>query len=122
MFPATVEKNRIQEIELRQEAGYWQAQHRRAVERESALRVRNQELEALLRRQKAEITQKDREIEKLKAKNAWLQQQVFGRKTNRMAVKSCNDAEASPVSPGSIRPIVGTIPARSRSPTGHRQA
>lgn len=98
MFPARVETNSIEEIPLRQEARFWQAQHRRAVERERTLSVENQELRSLVRQQKTEISERKREIEKLKAKNIWLQEQVFGRKTRQTTAKSRNDPKASPSS------------------------
>ena len=62
MAVATDGVDRLEQIELRQQAHYWQAQHARAIQRE------------------AEIQKKQKLIEALKAKVVELTRQVFGRK------------------------------------------
>ena len=73
--------DRIDQIGLRQQAYYWRSQHARAVEREAEWKAKAQQRAAELRRRDATITQLNQRIEALKARVAWLAQQVFGRKT-----------------------------------------
>ena len=63
MTVATDGVDRLEQIELRQQAHYWQAQHARAIQRE------------------AEIQKKQKLIDTLKAEVVELTRQVFGRKT-----------------------------------------
>lgn len=103
MFATAVESRSAQEIELRQEAHYWRAQHARAVEREAAWKTKCRELEATVRQQEAATAQLGQQIEALKGRMAWLQQQVFGRKGERTAEASSdtpnNVSDPSDVSP-----------------------
>jgi transposase len=71
------------EIELRQQAHYWRAQHARATEREGAWKDKAERLEKLVRRQQARIADLIRELEAAKARITWLEQQVFGRKSEQ---------------------------------------
>ncbi|MEE9295707.1 MAG: Druantia anti-phage system protein DruA [Phycisphaerae bacterium] len=71
------------ETELRQQAHYWQAQHARAVEREAAWKDKAQQLEQVVRRQQARIAELTGELEAAKARIAWLEKQVFGRKSEQ---------------------------------------
>ena len=95
MTVATDGIDRLEQIELRQQAHYWQAQHARAVQREAEWKAKAHERQAEIRQlhativelrqqhaqQEAEIQKKQKLIETLKAKVVELTRQVFGRKT-----------------------------------------
>ena len=68
-------------FDLHQRVNYWQAMHARAVEREAFWKAKAQELEAVVGRQEAQLQAQAEQLEVLKAQVAWLQQQVFGRKS-----------------------------------------
>lgn len=68
-------------IDLRQQAHYWRALHGRAVEREQYWKGRCEQLEAQVGQQATQLAVQAQQIEALKAQVAWLQQQVFGRKS-----------------------------------------
>ena len=70
-------------IELRQQAHYYRGLHARAVEREAAARAEVQRLKQIVRDQQAQIAELTQQLEALGAKVAWLQQQVFGRKSEQ---------------------------------------
>jgi len=70
-------------VELRQQANYWKAQHGRAVGREGAWKGKSSELVKVIRELKAENAQLNEELTKERAKNSWLQQQLFGRSSER---------------------------------------
>ena len=72
---------RSREIELRQQAHYWRAQHARAIEREAAWKQKAQQLEPVVRRQQAQIAELTGELEAAKARIARLEKQAFGRKS-----------------------------------------
>ncbi len=82
MLVEDVETRRT-EIALRQEAHYWRALHARAVEREAAWKEKAGQLEQIVRDQAAQIAELTRENDALKARVAWLEQQVFGRKSEQ---------------------------------------
>ncbi len=71
------------EIEFRQQAHYWRAQHARAIEREAAWKQKAQPLEQVVRRQQAQIAELTGVLEAAKARIAWLEKQVFGRKSEQ---------------------------------------
>ncbi len=99
------------EVELRQQAHYYKALHARAVEREAAWKHKAQELEQIVRRQQAQIAELTQELETTRARIAWLEQQVFGRKSEQVA-------DPSPQAPHDDRQIPG---ARLRSDERRRQ-
>lgn len=68
-------------IDLRQQAHYWRALHGRAVEREQYWKRRCEQLEAQVGQHATQLEVQAQQIEALKAQVAWLQQQVFGRKS-----------------------------------------
>jgi len=76
-------KNKNEIIELKYQAHYWRTQHERAVKRESLFKKRVQELEKIARQQAAQIKEQDDQIEALKAKLVLLQEQVFGRTSEK---------------------------------------
>lgn len=82
-MPVEAAEDRGTEIALRQEAHYWRALHARAIEREAAWKQRVEQLERIVREQAAQIVELTRENEALKARVAWLEQQVFGRKSEQ---------------------------------------
>ena len=76
-------KVRCLEIELRQQANYWRAQHARAVEREAAWKEKAQQFEQVVRRQQAQIADLTHKLDQASARGAWLEAQVFGRKSEQ---------------------------------------
>lgn len=70
-------------IAYRQQAHYWKAQHASTVERETTWKVKALHLEGVVRQQSKEIEKLTAIVEALKAKVIWLQQQVFGRKSEQ---------------------------------------
>ncbi len=70
-------------IKLRHQAHFWKAQHAKAVAREAAWKTKAQQLEATTRRQKRQLEKLSHQVEELKARIAWLKQQLFGRKTEQ---------------------------------------
>ena len=97
MSTVTDDIDRLERIELRQQAHYWRALHARAVQRAAEWKAKVQQLEARIRQlgatsaqlrehqaqQEAELEKKDQQIEALKAKVADLARHVFGRSTER---------------------------------------
>ena len=70
-------------IELRQQAHYWRAQHARATEREAVWKDKAVRLERVVREQSARIAELTQQLETDRARVAWLEQQVFGRKSEQ---------------------------------------
>ena len=87
-------------VELRQQVNYWRTMHARAVERETALKERIRQLEDIVREQQKQIAEQDQQIQTLRAKVAWLAQQVFGRKSEKTKAPTpeahSTDAEVPP--------------------------
>jgi len=99
-------------LELRQQANYWQAQHRRAVEREAVWREKARQIEQVAREQAALIRELKEQNEALKAKLALLSRQVFGRKSERTddPQQGPSDGEAN----GTSASEVSVVPERRR--------
>ena len=76
-------KFRNEFIKLKNQANYWRTQHERAVKRESTWKEKALKLKAIVRRQEIQIKEQAAQIEALSAKVVWLQEQVFGRKTEQ---------------------------------------
>ena len=70
-------------IRLKNRANFWQAQHKRAVKREAILKKNERDLNSTVRCQKTKLEKNASQIEALKAKLVWLQEQLFGSKTER---------------------------------------
>lgn len=70
-------------IDLRQQVAYWQSMHARAIEREAFYKAQAQELTAVVRRQEGQLQVQAEQIEALTAKVCFLQQQVFGQKSEQ---------------------------------------
>ena len=93
MSVVTDDIDRVELIELRQQAHYWRSLHARAVQREAEWKAEVHQRQTTIRQlhavieqlrqqqaqQEAQIREKDQQIEALKAKVAWLAGQVFGR-------------------------------------------
>ena len=75
------EIDRVECIELRQQANYWRAQHVRACQRHEVWKAKALQLESTVRKCQVTIDEQSQQIEALKARVIWLTQQVFGRKT-----------------------------------------
>lgn len=100
-------------IDLRAEANYWKAMHARACERETRWKQRAHELEAALGEREGHLSKLSKENEELKAKLAWLQQQLFGRKSEKK--KGSPDSGSSEgSSETSSPPEAGTRKRRKR--------
>jgi transposase len=99
-------------IELRQQANYWRAQHRRAVEREAAWRERAQQSERLARDQEALIRDLRGQNEALKAKLVLLSRQVFGRKSEK--TEDCQEGPSEGEAEGASASEACTVPQRRR--------
>lgn len=84
MSTAIIDTDRREQIELHQQAHYWQVMHARIREREVSLETEVQELRKTVHDQNLIIKQLRQQIEALKAKLAWFKKQVFGRKTEQM--------------------------------------
>lgn len=98
-------------LELRQQAGYWQAAHRRAIEREAAQGERIGELEAVVREQAFEIRKLREQVETLKAKNALLSREVFGRSSEASA-----EEPQEPDVSGKAQEVVSPARKRGKQP------
>ncbi len=70
-------------IRLKSQAHFWRAQHERAVKREAAWKEKAHELEGISRQQSVQIKEQAAQLEALTAKVVWLQEQVFGRKSEQ---------------------------------------
>jgi len=86
------EIDRVECIELRQQANYWRAQHARACQRQEVWKARALQLESTVRKCQATIDEQSQQIEALKARVIWLAQQVFGRKTES-TIDSGNESQ-----------------------------
>ena len=80
MVTATLESS-VEEIRLRQQAHFWQAQHSRAVERERVWKEKSLRLEQVVGEQERLLRELKAQVEALTAKVAFLQQRVFGQKS-----------------------------------------
>lgn len=69
--------------ELQWRVGHYQSLHSRAVERERIWKQKVEELQQITRQQQERIQALLGENEKLRARQAWLEQQIFGRKTEQ---------------------------------------
>ena len=110
-------ETRRAEIDLRQQSHYWRAVHGRAVEREQQWKEQAQQWEAQVRQQEkhlqaqarqweAQVAQQGQQleaqrgqIEALKARVIWLEQQVFGRKSEESPSVSPDEAPALSAGP-----------------------
>ncbi len=106
------------EIELRQQAHYWRAQHARATEREAAWKQKAQPLEQVVRGQQAQIAELTGELEAAKARIAWLEKQVFGRKSEQCPKPDPGQPDPAPALDGNPdaadAPEPGGEPRRQR--------
>jgi transposase len=106
------------EIEVRQQAHYWRAQHARAIEREAAWKQKAQQLEQVVRRQQAQIAELAGELEAAKARIAGLEKQVFGRKSEQCPKPDPGQPDPTPALDGNPdaadAPEPGGEPRRKR--------
>ena len=84
------------EVELRQQAHYWRALHARATEREAAWKDKAQRLEQVVRQQQAQIAELTNKLEEALARVAWLEGQVFGRKSEQCPKTEPNPPDSTP--------------------------
>ena len=93
-------------VDLRQQAHYWQAIHGRAVEREQQWKAQAHQWEALVSQQAKQLQEQAGQIEALKARVIWLEQQVFGRKTEASSTEGepSSSLASSPSACGSDAP------------------
>jgi transposase len=117
MTTATLDPNEIL-IDLRQQANYWRALHARAVEREAVWKAKAQELEAVVRRQATQLQGQAEQIEALKAQVVWLQQQVFGQKSEASALLP-PEGSSGPADTLPPPPLAGRGRGQQRGAKGH---
>jgi len=103
-------------INLRQQAHYWRMQHARAVKREVAWKEKALQLGAQTKEQAAKIAEQGRQIDALKAKIVWLQQQVFGRKSEQSADTDADTNDAGQSTDSSGEPPVENGRKRGKQP------
>jgi transposase len=72
-----------QNSEFHWQAQYYRAQHARAVQREAAWKKEALALREVVRQQAAQIKELNRQVEQLTARVGWLEQQLFGRKSEQ---------------------------------------
>ncbi len=145
MLSATASSRTDELIELRMQAGYYRAQHARAVARESRLRrelqasrttarereatIREREatvrkLEAAIRERDGIVARRDAQIEALKARIVWLEKKLFGRSTEtartRPADASSGKASAADASVASGVVEDGEAPGKTRRRRGQQ--
>ena len=87
-------------INLRRQSRFWKAQHHRAVQREEAFKEEISKLKRILRNQYALNEQLSKDNESQAARIAWLEQQLFGRKSEKVKLpsKSSGNADQGPSS------------------------
>ena len=83
-------------FDLRQQAGYWRAQHGRAAQRVCALESSAADLEGVVRALKVSLVESAKEKDVLKARIAWLERQVFGAKGEQSKEDGGGSAEGAP--------------------------
>lgn len=83
-------------LDLRQQAGYWRAQHALAAKRASVWKGKAQETERVVRALKASLVESAKENEALKARIAWLERQVFGVKGEQSKDDGAGSGEGGP--------------------------
>jgi transposase len=103
-------------INLRQQAHYWRTQHARALKREGAWKEKALQREALAKEQAAKIAEQGQQIEVLKARIAWLQQQVFGRKGEQSADAGANTGDDEQNTDGLPAPAAENGRKRGKQP------
>ena len=92
-------------IDLRRQSRFWKAQHHRAVQREEAFKEEISQLKRTLRDQYAFNEQLSKSNESQAARIAWLEQQLFGRKSEkvkRLSPSSRNTNQSSSSNTGSL--------------------
>ena len=82
--------------DLRWEVQYRQSLHARALERESRWRKKAEKSDREARALAAELQRLSERLEASEARVAWLEQQVFGRKTEQTAVSAALDEGDTP--------------------------
>ena len=81
---------------LRQQAGYWRAQHARAAQRASDFKARAEELEGMVKALKAALVESTKEKEEHEARIAFLERQVFGAKGEQSKDDGAGSGEGEP--------------------------
>jgi len=99
---------------LRQQAGFWRAQHERAVQRASALETRAAQAEGMVRALKASLAESAKENEALKARIVWLERQVFGDKSEQSKKDDVEAGEETDEADGE-KPSDTCTPSEGRS-------
>ena len=103
-------------IDLRQQVNYWRVMHARAVEREALWKEKAQHLEAVVRRQEAQLREQAGQIEALTAQVAWLQQQVFGRKSEERKATPAEIQDTDRQPSDASEPVSGVGRKRGKQP------
>ncbi len=96
--------------------GYYKVMHARAVERETILKQRVGELEERCARQEERIKELLEANEKLQARVAWLEQQLFGRKSEQTGPAAGENPDDASVACGAIAPAGEEPKKRGKQP------
>ena len=89
-------------FDLRQQAGYWRAQHALAAKRTSGWKGKAKEFEGMVKALKASLAESAKEKEGLKARIAWLERQVFGAKGEQSKENGAGSDEDAPLDGASL--------------------
>lgn len=80
-------------IELRLAAHYWEGMHARVSKLSAMWKERSQQNEKVIKQLKGELRERDQKIAKQDARIAWLERQLFGRKSEKGTPDSFQDGE-----------------------------
>jgi transposase len=80
--------------ELRLAAHYWEALHARARARAEAWKEKAQQYEKLIKQLEAKLLQRDQKITEQEARIAWLERQLFGRKSEKARPDPVSDDDS----------------------------
>jgi transposase len=79
--------------ELRLAAHYWEAQHARAVARADAWKDKSQQNEKVIKELESKLLERDQKIAEKEARIAWLERQLFGKKSEKATPDPSPDDE-----------------------------
>lgn len=105
--------------ELAQQANYWKAMHARAVQREVFWKERALHWEGVAHQEAAELQELTEQLAALQAKVAWLQKQVFGRKSEQAEIGPETQGQAEGTAPSSPGVRVGRKRGQQPGQKGH---
>ena len=96
---ATIEIDEAEVIDLRCEANYRRAQHKRSMQREAELKEELREKKQTIKELTAQAEARDKKLQQQAARIAWLENQLFGRSTEQRDHRSREDREEQEETP-----------------------